>query len=498
MTSQQTDEMITKTDVDNQSSSSKTVSIGPFKRAWKWATKDKETIGSLVFIFLFIVLVVVLAALGLDLGQIMQNIVNWFELKVGKIGIFLGVMIISIFGNFTVIFPVPYVFALVTVAIKPSITIFDVIIMGIFAGIGASVGETSAWFLGKASKNVIEGSMNKQIARAQNWIDKGLAPLIIFLFAATPLPDDAVLVFIGLLGYALWKTLIWCFLGKVALTTFVGLFAKLLGDTRFGGTVLWLFGLESSGGSYIERPTPVWLSAITWIATMLVIGVVLFVDWKQLWDSMTRSFTKQKYRTLVLTSDLSEEMTAFDQSAKSKQVVQNKKHFYTKEESFWQCVVKVKEDDYPDYFDFYTIPFVVGQKKEINMPNNWQQMVQENITNERYANFCRYFLEKVIPPEGHQNKDGEQLKEQLATNYHIISLAARHPVNNKKFRLKFLFQVLDEQTLQLKAIGEKEALIVKKIKSVPKDLILDKLLQLLDQMAEKPESVEKVAITRWS
>jgi membrane protein YqaA with SNARE-associated domain len=253
MTSQQTDEMITKTDVDNQSSSSKTVSIGPFKRAWKWATKDKETIGSLVFIFLFIVLVVVLAALGLDLGQIMQNIVNWFELKVGKIGIFLGVMIISIFGNFTVIFPVPYVFALVTVAIKPSITIFDVIIMGIFAGIGASVGETSAWFLGKASKNVIEGSMNKQIARAQNWIDKGLAPLIIFLFAATPLPDDAVLVFIGLLGYALWKTLIWCFLGKVALTTFVGLFAKLLGDTRFGGTVLWLFGLESSGGSYIER-----------------------------------------------------------------------------------------------------------------------------------------------------------------------------------------------------------------------------------------------------
>jgi site-specific recombinase XerC len=45
---------------------------------------------------------------------------------------------------------------------------------------------------------------------------------------------------------------------------------------------------------------------------------------------------------------------------------------------------------------------------------------------------------------------------------------------------------------------EKGTLIVKKIKSVPKDLILDKLLQLLDQMAEKPESVEKVAITRWS
>jgi len=235
-----------------------------FKRAWEWLTKDKQRLASIIFLFLFVVLIIVLAALRLNLGEIMGNIVYWFyNTRLGMWGIFIGVFVISIFGNFTIIFPVPYTLALVAIVTDNSIPIdwWHIIIMGLFAGAGASIGEVSAWFLGKASKNVIEDGMEKQVARAQRWIDKGLAPLIIFLFAATPLPDDAILVFIGLLGYALWKTVIWCFVGKIVLTTGTGFAAKYLAQTAFGEKILWLFGLTlGEDGVTATEPAP-WLSA---------------------------------------------------------------------------------------------------------------------------------------------------------------------------------------------------------------------------------------------
>ncbi|MHA1367119.1 MAG: hypothetical protein ACTSP5_12015, partial [Candidatus Heimdallarchaeota archaeon] len=115
---------------------------------------------------------------------------------------------------------------------------------------------------------------------------------IIFLFAATPLPDDAVLVFIGLLGYSLWKTIIWCFFGKIVLTAGTGLAAKYLAGTPFGTKIFWLFGLTAEGG--VGDPPPTWLSAIIWIASMLIIGLLLFVDWTEIWNWLTRTTQKGK------------------------------------------------------------------------------------------------------------------------------------------------------------------------------------------------------------
>ncbi|MFW9924740.1 MAG: hypothetical protein ACFFDW_15775, partial [Candidatus Thorarchaeota archaeon] len=162
----------------------------PFKRFWKWLTVDKGRLLSIIFLFLFVVLIVVLACLNLDIGGLMTNIVDWFEANLSIWGIYLGVFIISVFGNFTVIFPVPYTFVLVSVASRDYINIWNVLLMGLFAGAGAAIGEAVSWTLGRASKNVIKDSMEKQVNRAQRWIDAGLAPIMILIFAATPLPDD--------------------------------------------------------------------------------------------------------------------------------------------------------------------------------------------------------------------------------------------------------------------------------------------------------------------
>ena len=101
-----------------------------FIRAWKWLKADKERLAAIIFLTLFVILIIVLAALDLNMGKIMQNIVDWFENKIGLWGIYIGVFVISIFGNFTIIFPVPYTLVLVTVATRPSIGALDIFIMG--------------------------------------------------------------------------------------------------------------------------------------------------------------------------------------------------------------------------------------------------------------------------------------------------------------------------------------------------------------------------------
>ncbi|MHA1221610.1 MAG: hypothetical protein ACTSQB_07740 [Candidatus Heimdallarchaeota archaeon] len=116
-----------------------------FKRLWSWATKDKSRIGSLIFLSLFMVLIIILAIFNQNIGVWLGNIIDWFEVKIGLWGIFIGIFVISIFANFTVIFPVPYTFALVAVAIRPDVDALDILIMGLFAGGGSAIGETSAW-----------------------------------------------------------------------------------------------------------------------------------------------------------------------------------------------------------------------------------------------------------------------------------------------------------------------------------------------------------------
>jgi len=466
-----------------------------FKRAWGWFVKDKQRMWSVIFLFLFVVLIIVLAALNLNLGEIMRNIVDWFNLKLGIWGIFIGVFVISIFGNFTVIFPIPYTLALVTVATDPTIQVWHVIVMGVFAGAGASFGEVTAWFLGKASKNVIEDGMEKQVARAQKWIDKGLAPLIIFIFAATPLPDDAVLIFIGLLGYALWKTVLWCFLGKIILTSATGLAAKYLGDTAFGEKILWLFGLKLGESGVTASEPEAWISALVWVATIVIIGFVLFIDWGDIWNFLSRSTLKRKYRKLAITTDKSLELPLeFSQEIDEKQSI--RKTRLLKEASFWQCAIAKEGDDTPDYFDLYSVSYVLGKASNIFLKPDWFSKFSKNLSEEKFNKLNQYQLEKLLPPKKIIDSFEKDEKLQEKTNNMIfLSFITNHVESNAKFKVGFLLEKLSNEQIKVKCIGEKEALIIKSIKTIPHELIVTNLVKLLDYLSETPELVKKLDVT---
>ncbi|NHJ49031.1 MAG: VTT domain-containing protein [Asgard group archaeon] len=460
-----------------------------FKRIWRWTTKDKGRISALVFILLFIVIIIVLAALGTNLGEQLQKILDFFESRYTLVGIYIGVFIISIFGNFTVIFPVPYTFAIVTVAARDSVGFLEVIIVGLCAGLGAAVGETTAWLFGKASKNVIEEGMEKQVSQAQKWIDRGLAPLIIFIFAATPLPDDAVLVFIGLLSYSLWKTLLWCFLGKIVLTSSISLVTKLFTEFEIGEKILWLFGLSTEGGEIsASDPNPL-SSALVWLSSIILIGVVLFIDWGVIWNRI-RSVNYKGRLLKFLNISNNPQFQKLEKSERKK----DKK--LLREAYYWECKIieeTNRSDDEEqaefDYFGLLSIDYLKDNSLIIKPKLVWYN---DHSSNECQDDIIQSYKITNFRIPTNESKLTEENK--IQSNKFICQLSIKH----KKFKKPFQFSYLIQKSSQynLICIGEKEAEAINLVKKYSRDIILMKLANFLENEIETDYEITKIIIAK--
>jgi len=237
--------------------------------------------GGIIFIANILILFIILALLNINFGQWFASTVRWFYNEFGDIGIYLGIFFISIFGNFTIIFPVPYVVALIVIsAVNPGV---NPILIGVVAGLGASMGEVSAWLIGRSSKEFIGDS--KSMNRMKGYVQKGWAPVLIFIFAATPLPDDAFLIVLGLAQYSIVKTLIYCFAGKFTLCFLCSALPIWLADTPLGVFLFGLFGIdiEAARTGIIPPSTPVEIlqSSLVWAASIIILFSLVYIDWNK-------------------------------------------------------------------------------------------------------------------------------------------------------------------------------------------------------------------------
>ncbi|MHA1379447.1 MAG: hypothetical protein ACTSRG_13820 [Candidatus Helarchaeota archaeon] len=245
----------------------------------------------------FFAIVVMLALSGTNLGAEFVKLVYGFKNSVGPelslFMIFLAVFLISIFGNLTVIFPVPYTIALGIIAIFPEFNIavypVNVILLSIFAGLGAGIGEVSAYLLGRGgAKTLEETSYGNSLSNLKSRIEKGWAIPLMFLFAATPIPDDPLLIVLGIVGYSLTRMTIVYVFGKIVFCLYITILIRvLIAIPGIQGTFA-LFGLDIQAiqiydwfGIWISSVDPL-TSAITWIGVLLFILALIFVDWKKL------------------------------------------------------------------------------------------------------------------------------------------------------------------------------------------------------------------------
>lgn len=190
-----------------------------------------------------------------------MSVWGWMADLVTNYG-YAGAFLISIFGNFTIFFPVPF-----TITIYAFGATLNPLLLGLVCGIGSTIGEFSAYLVGVGGRKVIEGRFEERLESAKRLIER-YGATIIFIFALLPLPDDIILIPLGVLRYDLKKALGAMFLGKTIMLTFVA----------YAGRYSYTFvkDIFESGGVF---------GGVASVALLVVILVAMMkIDWTRFID----------------------------------------------------------------------------------------------------------------------------------------------------------------------------------------------------------------------
>jgi len=129
---------------------------------------------------------------------------------------YLGVFVVNLLGNATVIMPVPSL--AVVSAVGPFLNPF---LVGIVAGLGASIGELTGYLAGYSGRAVIEN--RETYERVVNWTNQyGLWVIFVLAIIPNPLFDVAGMV-AGALKVPVWQFLLVCWAGKTIKMVFFAL-----------------------------------------------------------------------------------------------------------------------------------------------------------------------------------------------------------------------------------------------------------------------------------
>ena len=119
-----------------------------------------------------------------------------------------GIFLFSILANATILIPVPGV-----VFTSAMGAIFNPLLVSIFAGSGAALGELSGYLAGFSGQAVVENYA--QYERVVRWMRKyGDVTILVLAFIPNPLFDVAGAI-AGVLKMPVWKFLIYCVIGKI-------------------------------------------------------------------------------------------------------------------------------------------------------------------------------------------------------------------------------------------------------------------------------------------
>ena len=183
--------------------------------------------GELFFIFSTIICFSLAIILQLELVPAMNNGIDAFSDAMVAFGtsgnVVWAAFLMSMFGNTSVFLIFPYALIVLQIGtLNAAQGIYFPLFIGIISGFGAGVGEVTSYIVGRLftkSDKLVSSELGQKFDRMRKTFEdhpKSI-PFIIYLFALTPLPDDAILVPFGVMKYSYWKTIIPCMLGKMSL-----------------------------------------------------------------------------------------------------------------------------------------------------------------------------------------------------------------------------------------------------------------------------------------
>jgi len=142
--------------------------------------------------------------------------------------------------------------AVLTLSILTPMGLVEAVIIGIIVAITATLAKLIHFYVVRGSRAILSEerlrSLDSEKQRVEKW-----GPLALFIAAASPIPDDPLIVYVGLTRYNTLKFIISYFAGKVAVT--------------IAGALIALFGLALGGGLFESMPIVVASIALTAIIT---------------------------------------------------------------------------------------------------------------------------------------------------------------------------------------------------------------------------------------
>jgi membrane protein YqaA with SNARE-associated domain len=201
----------------------------------------------------------------------LQDIAEWmrnFAVQYGYFGIFL----ISLLGATSIVVPIPSTVVIFTLGgLRDSFGnfLFEPLFIAAAAGVGAAIGEFSGYLLGFGGRKVI-GEKYKRKMDILMKLFKRFGPIVIFVFALTPLPDDLLFILLGVMRYGVWAAFIPAIVGKFLSNLIVAYAGRL-----FLYVIGSFFGVEGEGMSFL-------IGTILAVVLLLIVFIIMFkVDWEK-------------------------------------------------------------------------------------------------------------------------------------------------------------------------------------------------------------------------
>ncbi|GAB4318842.1 MAG: hypothetical protein Kow0069_22080 [Promethearchaeota archaeon] len=252
-------------------------------------------IGVLVYVLLYAFVEPVRVAIN----ESQEDIAGWAEKY--SAWMYLISIFICFLGSASVVFPVPFPVVLFFFGdalflryggteATFAVPMFWVEMMGvaILGGLGCALGEVTGYAIGMGAKAVVEGAREEQeegessetlarfeaLANAIRSNEKS-APWLVFLFALTPLPDDILMIPLGMAKYPWYKCIVPGWLGKTVTTIFYVFWPVLI---KLG--VLSISGY-SQGVDVTAFDSGIVVEAVMMAISVSVIALLLTIDWQK-------------------------------------------------------------------------------------------------------------------------------------------------------------------------------------------------------------------------
>ena len=173
---------------------------------------------------------------------------------------YFGVFLISLIGTMAVIIPVPYTLVILFLGMEG----WDPVLLTIAGGTGSAIGEFVGYLLGYYGRRIVSQERQRKMDYLLKLFGKW-SPVVIFIFALTPLPDDLLFIPLGFLRYSPIKAFIPALSGKLLMCYILASSGKVYGDilTAFFGDGSWIGAL------------------ITTVLLVIVIFALYRVDWEK-------------------------------------------------------------------------------------------------------------------------------------------------------------------------------------------------------------------------